>query len=74
MRRLKLVKALWVLLIFLPAAIWAQGLSPIISTDDLAKSLKDHNAIVIDIRKVEDYKAGHIPGAIGIFYANWAPG
>ena len=62
------------LFILLPAVVLGQGLSPIISTDDLAKSLKDPNVIVIDIRKVEDYKTGHIPGAIGIFYNNWAPG
>ncbi len=75
MKRLKLGKALLVfLLIFLPAAVFAQGLSPIVSTDDLAKSLKDPGVIIVDIRKVEDYKAGHIPGAVGIFYGNWAPG
>lgn len=61
-------------LILLPTVVWAQKLSPIISTDDLAKILKDPDVIVIDIRKVEDYKSGHIPGAIGIFYNNWAPG
>lgn len=75
MKRMKFLKALLVsLLILLPAAVLAQGLSPIVSTDDLAKILKDPNVIIIDIRKVEDYKAGHIPGAIGVFYNNWAPG
>ena len=62
------------LFILLPVSVMAQGLSPILSTDDLAKSLKDPNVVVVDIRKVEDYKAGHIPGAVGIFYNNWAPG
>jgi thiosulfate/3-mercaptopyruvate sulfurtransferase len=75
MKQLKLWKALLVfLLILLPVAVLAKGLSPIISTDDLSKSLKDPNVVVVDIRKVEDYKAGHIPGAVGIFYNNWAPG
>lgn len=75
MKRMKFLKVLLVsLLILLPAAVLAQGLSPIVSTDDLAKIVKDPNVIVIDIRKVEDYKAGHIPGAIGVFYNNWAPG
>jgi thiosulfate/3-mercaptopyruvate sulfurtransferase len=27
---------------------------------------------VVDIRKVEDYKAGHVPGAINVFYGTWA--
>lgn len=75
MRGLKSAKALLVLIfVLLPAAVLAQGLRPIILPDDLAKSLKDPNVIVVDIRKVEDYKAGHIPGAVGIFYGNWAPG
>jgi len=75
MRGFKLGKALLVLIfLLLPAAVLAQGLSPIILPDDLAKSLKDPKVIVVDIRKVEDYKAGHIPGAIGIYYGNWAPG
>jgi thiosulfate/3-mercaptopyruvate sulfurtransferase len=75
MKTLKLWKTLLAFLfILLPISVMAQGLSPILSTDDLAKSLKDPNVIVVDIRKVEDYKAGHIPGAVGIFYGNWAPG
>ena len=75
MKALKVWKTLLVFLfILLPVAVMAQGLNPILSTDDLAKSLKDPNVIVVDIRKVEDYKTGHIPGAIGIFYGNWAPG
>ncbi|MEE9913408.1 MAG: hypothetical protein K4571_16985 [Deltaproteobacteria bacterium] len=75
MNKIKSWKALFIfLIILLPASLMAQGLSPILSTDDLVNSLKDSNVIVIDIRKVEDYRAGHIPGAIGIFYNNWAPG
>lgn len=75
MRKMKWLRALLVtMLILLPAAVLAQGLSPILSTDDLAKNLKNPNVIIVDIRKVEDYKAGHIPGALGIFYNNWAPG
>lgn len=75
MKALNFLKALPVLLlVFLPVAVMAQGLSPILSTDELAKSLKDPHVIVVDIRKLEDFKAGHIPGAIGIFYGNWAPG
>lgn len=73
--KIKLWKMLLVcLFVLLPVAVMAQGLSPILSTDDLAKSLTDPNVVVVDIRKVEDYRAGHIPGAIGIFYNNWAPG
>jgi thiosulfate/3-mercaptopyruvate sulfurtransferase len=75
MKMMKLWKVMPVFLfILLPTALLAQGLSPILSTEDLAKNLKDPNIVIVDIRKVEDYKAGHIPGAIGVFYNNWAPG
>lgn len=75
MKAAKLWRVLLVfLVILLPSALMAQGLGPILSTDDLAKSLKDPGIVIVDIRKVEDYKAGHIPGAVGIFYNNWAPG
>lgn len=29
-------------------------------------------APIVDIRKVEDYKAGHIPNAVNAFYGSWA--
>ncbi|HQL00394.1 MAG TPA: rhodanese-like domain-containing protein [Smithellaceae bacterium] len=75
MQVLKRWKAMFVLLfLLLPATVMAQGLAPILSTDDLAKSLKDSGLVIVDIRKVEEYRAGHIPGAVGIFYNNWAPG
>jgi thiosulfate/3-mercaptopyruvate sulfurtransferase len=74
MKALRLVKSLLaLLLILLPAAISAQIIAPILSTEDLAKNLKNPNVVIVDIRKVEEYKAGHIPGAVGIFYNNWAP-
>ena len=74
MKTLRFWKTLLVfLLILMPATVMAQALSPILSTDDLANNLKNPNIVIVDIRKVEEYKAGHIPGAIGMFYGNWAP-
>jgi thiosulfate/3-mercaptopyruvate sulfurtransferase len=74
MKRLKLCRALLVLMfVVLPTALLAQTIDPIISTEDLAKNLKDPGLIIVDIRKLEDYKAGHIPGAVAISYVNWAP-
>jgi len=53
MGKMKFLKALLLsLLILLPAAVWAEGFSPILSTDDLAKILKDPGVVVVDIRKV----------------------
>lgn len=75
MTKIKYLKWLWMFfLVLLPSSVLAQGLAPILSTDELARNLKDPGVIIIDVRKVEDYKSGHIPGAIGIFYSNWAPG
>ncbi len=74
MKRLRLCRALLVLMfVILPTALLAQTIDPIISTEDLAKNLKNPGLIIVDIRKVEDYRAGHIPGAVGISYINWAP-
>jgi thiosulfate/3-mercaptopyruvate sulfurtransferase len=61
-----------VFLCLFPLSALAQALSPILSTEDLATSLKNPDLVVVDIRKVEDYKAGHIPGAINVFYGTWA--
>jgi len=78
MNKIKKIK-LWllpVLVLFwlLPVFALAQGLNPLLSTEDLAAGLSNPKLVIVDIRKVEEYKAGHIPGAINVFYNNWAPG
>jgi thiosulfate/3-mercaptopyruvate sulfurtransferase len=39
----------------------------LIEVDNLARILNDDNVIVVDLRKPEQYKEGHIPGAINIW-------
>jgi thiosulfate/3-mercaptopyruvate sulfurtransferase len=69
----KLWKVLLVLMfILLPVAALAQIAGPIVSTDDLEKNLTNPKVVVLDVRKVEEYKAGHIPGAVNVFYGSWA--
>ncbi|MDD5168079.1 MAG: rhodanese-like domain-containing protein [Syntrophales bacterium] len=63
-----------IMLMSLPAAALAQALNPIATTDEVAKNLSNKKLVMVDIRKVEEYKAGHIPGAVNVFYNNWAPG
>jgi thiosulfate/3-mercaptopyruvate sulfurtransferase len=58
--------------LLLPMAAWAQALDPIVSTDWLEKNLANPNLVMVDLRKVEEYKAGHIPGAVSVFYGTWA--
>ncbi len=43
----------------------------IVSCDWLKKNLDNPSVFVLDIRKVEDYKEGHIPGASSLTYAAW---
>lgn len=40
--------------------------NPIISVDALQKVMKFDNVVVVDVRTVEEYAAGHIPGSINI--------
>lgn len=59
-------------LLLWPASLWAKDISPIVSTDWLAKNLSNPKLVILDIRKVEEYKDGHIPGAVSAYYRTWA--
>ena len=73
MRKLKMMTMLLVLLaLVLPLSVFARDIEPIVSTDWLEKNLSNPKLIVVDIRKPEEYKAGHISGAINVFYNSWA--
>jgi thiosulfate/3-mercaptopyruvate sulfurtransferase len=50
----------------------ARDVDPIVSTDWLEKNMNNPKLITVDIRKVEDYRAGHIPNAINVIYGAWA--
>ena len=72
MKKVKLLLTVVVFLSLLPLAALAQTFSPIVSTADLAAGLTNPDLVIVDIRKVEEYKAGHIPGAVNVFYGTWA--
>jgi len=55
-----------------PAPAAARGIDPIVSTDWLQKNLDLSNLVIVDVRKLEEYKAGHIPGAVNVAYGSWA--
>lgn len=57
---------------FLPLAGQARDIAPIVSTDWLLSNLKNPKLIILDVRRVEDYREGHIPGALSAFYGAWA--
>ena len=64
--------ALVLALVLMPLAAVARDPSPIVSADWLQANLTDPKLVVVDVRKVEDYKQGHIPGAVNVFYGSWA--
>lgn len=72
MKRMRLMALLTAVIVLLPAALLAREIPAVVSTDWLEKNLANPKVIVIDIRKLEEYKAGHIPGAVNVFYGTWA--
>ncbi|OPY08571.1 MAG: putative thiosulfate sulfurtransferase [Syntrophaceae bacterium PtaB.Bin095] len=61
------------LLLAAPAgAAPSEALPPIVSVDWLEANLKNPKLIILDVRKVEDYREGHIPNAINTFHGAWA--
>jgi len=72
MKKTKILMMTFIVLCLLPLAALAQAFSPIVTTEDLAAGLANPGLVIVDIRKVEDYKAGHIPGAVNVFYGTWA--
>jgi len=73
MRNVKWLKAVLIIMaLLLPLTAMARGIDPIVSTDWLQQNLKNAKIVIVDVRKVEDYKAGHIPGAVNVFYGSWA--
>ena len=54
-----------------PALSSARDVPPIVSVEWLQKNLANPRLIVMDIRKLEDYGAGHIPGAVYAYYGTW---
>lgn len=72
MLRKKFVFAFMAVLFLLPFATFAGAADPIVSTDWLQQNLGNVNVVTLDVRKVEEYREGHIPNAINIFYNSWA--
>jgi len=64
-------------LLLLPLALTApvqaaRSIDPIVSTEWLQNNLNNANLVIVDVRKLEEYKAGHIPGAVNVVYGTWA--
>lgn len=60
------------LILLLPSAALARDITPIVSIDWLQANLQNPKLVVLDIRSVEEYREGHIPGALSAYYGAWA--
>lgn len=65
--KMKVMLGLLAVLLLLPAAAFAG--EPFVTTEWLQANLS--KVTVLDVRKVEEYNEGHIPGAINVFYGVW---
>ena len=72
MKKNRLLGVILILLLLLPAAALARDVAPIVSTAWLEQNLASPGVVMLDVRKVEDYKIGHIPKALNVFYGSWA--
>lgn len=74
MSKKRLLKEVWVfvLIFILPLTVSARDLSAIVATDWLERNLKSDKLIILDVRKVEYYQEGHIPGSVNEFYRAWS--
>lgn len=71
-KKLRLFYLVLAFVFALPFFALARDIAPVVSMDWLEKSLNNSNLIVVDIRKVEEYKEGNIPNSINVFYGSWA--
>jgi len=60
------------LTLLLLSQVLAYDIDPIVSTEWLAANLNNPKVVALDIRKIEDYQEGHIPGAVSAYYGIWA--
>lgn len=74
MKRTVLLKAAWIALCVLmfPLILSARELPAVVSTDWLEKNLQSPKLVILDVRKVEYYLDGHVPGAVNAFFRAWS--
>ncbi|HAR96703.1 MAG TPA: hypothetical protein DCR97_12195 [Deltaproteobacteria bacterium] len=61
---------LFSIVLFCPP-VSARDINPIVSTEWLSANLGNPRLVMIDIRKPEEYREGHIPGAVSAYYGMW---
>ena len=69
---LSVILSLIIFIIMFSVQAGARELMPIVSTNWLLANLQNQKLVILDVRRVEDYREGHIPGALSAFYGSWA--
>jgi thiosulfate/3-mercaptopyruvate sulfurtransferase len=72
MKKIRFVCLLISFVFLLPLLASARNISPVVSADWLEKNLSNPKVVMVDIRKVEEYKQGHVPNAVNLFLGSWA--
>jgi thiosulfate/3-mercaptopyruvate sulfurtransferase len=72
MKNIKWCALLLALILIAPCSLFARDIAPVVSTDWLEKNLTSPKLKMVDIRKLEEYKEGHVPGSLNSFYGAWA--
>ncbi|MDD5243385.1 MAG: rhodanese-like domain-containing protein [Syntrophorhabdaceae bacterium] len=63
--------ALFLMILSAPTILYSEQLPSVVSASWLNENLNNPKLLVLDIRKIEDYREGHIPGALSLTYAAW---
>jgi thiosulfate/3-mercaptopyruvate sulfurtransferase len=71
-RKLKVLYMAAVVVFAMPLYAAARDIAPVVSGDWLEKNLNDPKLVIVDIRKVEEYKEGNIPNSVNVFFGTWA--
>ncbi|HOJ50983.1 MAG TPA: sulfurtransferase [Syntrophales bacterium] len=72
MKRLKIFLYLGLVFLAYPSWMEARHIPPIVSTQWLNARIGDPSLTILDVRRVEAYQEGHIPGAINVYAGAWA--
>ncbi len=67
-----IIAVAFLLTLLTPLGLIARDVEPIVSASWVEQNLDNPRVVVLDVRKVEDYKEGHIRNAVNAIYGSWA--
>ncbi|MFQ3620945.1 MAG: rhodanese-like domain-containing protein [Spirochaetales bacterium] len=72
MKTSRILLGMLILTLFAGGGIFARDIPAVVDVAWLEANLNNPKLLVLDVRKVEDYRTGHVPGAVNSFYNSWA--